>query len=295
MNKLDTVAFFEGIAGMTLGLENTGKFETVVMVENAPDRRRVLKRNHPNVPLLGNIETVRFAECEYEPIYHLIGGLKSITLGRRPKVVAGGFPCQGHSVGGKKKGQDDARSALWKDMHRLTDDIHPDWVIIENVERLRKTGLGIVLADLAKIGYDAEWHCITARSVGVDHQRDRLFLIAYPCGIRRDNGTWKGRQVQADKERKGEGNKKVWERCKPKSGTFRSILSRGKIEERFDANANRRTAVCRLRRVTNGIPEGMDEIRRRERIDQLGNAIVPDIPEIIGQAIWEVDKQIYGG
>lgn len=297
--KMNVLALFEGVGGMTLGLERTGKFKTIAMVENAKDRIRVLKNNHPNVPLLGDIRNVGSAHVYggTNCIYESCGSgkiIKSIHY-ENIDVITGGFPCQGFSVGGKKRGLEDERSGLWKDMYRLIKDTNPKWVIIENVERLRKTGLGIVLRDLASIFYDAEGHCITARSVGYDHQRDRLFIIAYPCGIRCDNGTWEGRQVPPDKEWKGEGDKKVGERCKPKPGAFRSIFSRGEIKNRFDANADRRAAVRGLRRVTNGIPKGVDEIRRRERIDQLGNAVVPDIPEILGQAIWEVDKQIYGG
>ena len=292
--KLNTLAVFEGVAGMTLGLERTGRFKTVAMVENAPDRVRVLKKNHPNTPILGDIRNVGATHI-YDGenyLYEVNGKGETITDVHFSSIdcIVGGFPCQGHSVGGKKKGQNDERSGLWKEMCRLINGIKPRWVVIENVERLRKSGLGIVLHDLAQIGYDAEWHCITAKSVGYDHQRDRLFLVAYPSGIRCDNGTWEGRHLSSNQERACEGDQKVRERCQPEPGTFRPILSRRAIKDRYDANADKRAVVRRLRRVTDGVPKGVDETRRRQQIEQLGNAIVPDIPELIGERLWEIEN-----
>jgi DNA (cytosine-5)-methyltransferase 1 len=48
--------------------------------------------------------------------------------------------------------------------------------------------LGVVLADLATLGFDAEWVCVPASDVGAPHKRDRWFLVAYPEGDRWDEG-----------------------------------------------------------------------------------------------------------
>jgi DNA (cytosine-5)-methyltransferase 1 len=45
-------------------------------------------------------------------------------------------------------------------------------------------GFGDVLADLAEIGYDAEWQVIPAAAVGALHKRDRVFIVAYPNNAR---------------------------------------------------------------------------------------------------------------
>jgi DNA (cytosine-5)-methyltransferase 1 len=51
---------------------------------------------------------------------------------------------------------------------------------VENVAALLGRGIGTVLGDLAALGYDAEWHCISAASVGAPHLRERIWIVAYP-------------------------------------------------------------------------------------------------------------------
>src|SRR5262249_42122651 len=75
---------------------------------------------------------------------------------------------------------DGERSGLWREYARLIGELRPRWVIVENVDDLAIRGLGRVLGDLAEIGYDAEWHCIPAATIGADHWRDRLWIVAYP-------------------------------------------------------------------------------------------------------------------
>jgi DNA (cytosine-5)-methyltransferase 1 len=53
---------------------------------------------------------------------------------------------------------------------------------VENVIGLLDTGLGDVLADLAALGFDAEWSVLSACAVGAPHTRERLFVLAYPAG-----------------------------------------------------------------------------------------------------------------
>src|SRR3546814_5272555 len=71
-------------------------------------------------------------------------------------------------------------SGLWFEYLRLIGELEPEWVIIENVSALRTRGLDVILHGLASLGYDAEWHCILASSVGAPHPRDRIWVIAYP-------------------------------------------------------------------------------------------------------------------
>ncbi len=94
-------------------------------------------------------------------------------------VVSGGFPCQDISAAGKGEGIDGERSGMWKHMARIIGEIRPAFAFIENSPMLRIRGLGTVLQDLASLGYNAEWGVVSAASVGANHQRSRMWVVAY--------------------------------------------------------------------------------------------------------------------
>ena len=94
-------------------------------------------------------------------------------------VLAGGFPCQDISAAGKGAGISGERSGLWKEYARLIEEIQPRFVFAENSPLLRTRGLGVVLKDLASLGYNARWGIIGARPVGAPHKRDRMWVLAY--------------------------------------------------------------------------------------------------------------------
>ncbi|MFN6560188.1 MAG: DNA cytosine methyltransferase [Nostoc sp. ChiSLP01] len=102
---------------------------------------------------------------------------------RQFDILCGGFPCSGTSNAGDKKGLNDPRSGLWREMFRIIKECQPLFILIENPAGLLHRGLNRVLFDLDSIGYDAEWDCISASSVGLPHNRKRVFVIAYPNGL----------------------------------------------------------------------------------------------------------------
>ena len=93
-------------------------------------------------------------------------------------ILTAGFPCQPHSVAGKRKGKQDARW-LWDDIARIIGECQPHSVIIENVPGLLRSGLRDVLRDLALLGFDAVWTRRSASEAGAPHRRSRIFLLAY--------------------------------------------------------------------------------------------------------------------
>lgn len=133
---------------------------------------------------------------------HLFAGIGGFPLGMaragyptRLRTITGGFPCQDISNAGKQVGIEGERSGLWKEMHRLIRDLRPDYAIMENVGALVNRGLSTVLGDLASCGYDAEWQCLRASDFGAPHQRERVFIVAYPrskrpSSIRHRLSTW---------------------------------------------------------------------------------------------------------
>ncbi|WP_223430069.1 DNA cytosine methyltransferase [Pseudomonas sp. GL-B-26] len=93
-------------------------------------------------------------------------------------VVSGGFPCQDISAAGNGLGLAGSRSGLWREMARITDEIRPRYLELENSPLLVGRGLALVLGDIAKMGYDAWWGVMGAADFGAPHQRDRIWLIA---------------------------------------------------------------------------------------------------------------------
>ena len=98
-------------------------------------------------------------------------------------VLCGGFPCQDISAAGKGAGISGERSKLWKEYARLIGEMQPRFVFAENSPLLRTRGLGVVLKDLASLGYNARWGIIGARSVGAPHKRDRMWVLAYSDAV----------------------------------------------------------------------------------------------------------------
>jgi DNA (cytosine-5)-methyltransferase 1 len=94
-------------------------------------------------------------------------------------VVSGGFPCQDISVAGKGAGITGERSGMWRHMARIVGEVRPRYVFVENSPALITRGLGVVLGDLAALGYDCRWTVLGAADVGAPHQRDRFWLVAH--------------------------------------------------------------------------------------------------------------------
>lgn len=95
-------------------------------------------------------------------------------------VISAGFPCQPFSVAGSNKAGDDERNG-WPSTARIIRDVRPRFCFLENVPGLLAGShgyFGAVLGELAELGYDAEWSCLSAAQVGAPHKRDRLWVLA---------------------------------------------------------------------------------------------------------------------
>jgi len=157
-------SLFSGIGGIEIGFEKQG-FKTKWFVENDLYAREVLKKRFPEAILYGDITKIDFTKVP------------------RVDILTGGFPCQDISNAGKRAGIEGSRSSLWKHYLRAISVLRPRYALIENVSALLGRGLDVVLCDLAQVGYDAEYHCVSASSVGAPHRRDRIFIVATRCEI----------------------------------------------------------------------------------------------------------------
>lgn len=157
-------SLFSGIGGFEWGARYAG-IDTLWSCEIEKFQRKVLKKFFPNVKQYEDIKNVRSPEYA--------------------DIITGGFPCQDISLAGKGKGIKGERSGLWKEMYRIIRESRPKYIIIENSPALTIRGLEIVLCDLAKAGYDAEWKCISNSEFGFPHKRERIYIIAYSNKIKR--------------------------------------------------------------------------------------------------------------
>ncbi len=94
-------------------------------------------------------------------------------------IIYGGFPCQDISVAGLGKGLEGERSGLFYEIIRLTKEIRPTFVFLENVPAIRTRGLEQVIKAFTEIGYDCRWTMLSGASVGANHKRERWFLLAH--------------------------------------------------------------------------------------------------------------------
>tara|TARA_R110000824_G_C15107828_1_gene666879 strand:+ start:67 stop:912 length:846 start_codon:yes stop_codon:yes gene_type:complete len=276
-------SLFSGIGGFDLGLERAGH-EIIWQVEKDPYCRKVLAKHWPDVPCHSDVHDVGAHNLE------------------EVDVICGGFPCQPVSVAGKQLAQDDERW-LWPEFARIIRELRPRHILVENVPGLFIRGLGNVLGDMATLGYDAEWGCVSAASVGAPHLRSRVFVVAHRERERLEGHTGNGDQDHEPRQFRPmgntEANRSTGEGCLPSGkvahtdsagcdrGTQRDIWSEAGVEtsqrDHPDGlGVDKRTTwdvEPNVGRVADGVPARVD------RIKGLGNAIVPQVAEWIGRQL----------
>jgi DNA (cytosine-5)-methyltransferase 1 len=156
---------FSGIGGFSLGLEATGGFETVAFCDYEPFCQKVLRKHWEEVPIYKDVKELTYEKLKTD-------GIDKID------IITGGYPCQPFSVAGKQKGEQDPRH-VWPEMFRLIKELRPTWVIGENVSGHIKLGLDTVLENLESEGYSTRTFSISASSIGANHQRERVWIVAF--------------------------------------------------------------------------------------------------------------------
>jgi DNA (cytosine-5)-methyltransferase 1 len=279
--------------------------ETVAFCEIDKKCHKVLKKHWPDVPIFDDVSTLTKEKLDE----------RSITV----DVICGGFPCQDLSVAGTGKGLEGSRSGLWFEYGRIISELRPRYVIVENVSALLNRGLDQVLGQLAQIGYDAEWHCIPASAVGAPHRRDRIWIIAYPNSD--SFNRWSESQLSDNSEREKIHDEfgRVCSEIPNANSSWELQSKRSEQNEwgRISDNSQKISNAMfeRLegqRTISSRISEGLNDIgnnrgweaepdvgrvaygvhNRVDRLKQLGNAVVPQIPELIGRAIMDYEQSL---
>ena len=289
--KLKVLDLFSGIGGFSLGLERTGGFETVAFCEIEEFPRKVLAKHWPDVPCYRDVRELTAERLAADGI--------------AVDVICGGFPCQDISTAGKGAGLAGERSGLFFEIARLVGELEPAYVILENVAALLGRGLADVLGTLASLGYDAEWHCIPASHLGAPHRRDRIWIVAYPnnAGIqgRRkpthlEQGLRDGSRVSGYDQSRGReqaaalvahtASERLSRPWQPILGCGAAPQEQGQTAWPLASGLGDIWRVePHVGRVANGVPD------RAHRLKALGNAVVPQVVELLGRAILESERR----
>jgi DNA (cytosine-5)-methyltransferase 1 len=253
-------SLFSGIGGLDLGLERAG-MTVRWQAESDPYARQVLAKHWPDIPCYPD---VRSLPDDIEPV----------------DLVAGGYPCQPFSLAGGRSGTDDPRH-LWPHFARTLRVLRPRWALLENVPGHLSLGFDDVISDLAALGYDTEWTCIPAAAVGAPHLRWRLFVVAHANG--------QGEPVEPVDGDAGQGvmvpgpmahaDSQAWRPTRTPGETVFGPEAVERLGRRGGGLGDSWLVEPDVGRVAHGVPHRVDRLRT------LGNAVVPQVAELVGRMI----------
>ena len=251
-------SLFSGIGGFEIGLMNSiPALEVSWQVEQDLFCQRVLKKHFPNSQMFNDVCNV--GKDNLEPV----------------DIICAGFPCQDVSIAGKGKGINEGKkSSLWWEVFRITCELRPRILILENTPGLFARGFSEVVGSLSTIGYDSEWSVISAGSQGALHQRDRVFIVCYTDQFNRYASNTNSEQCK---------EQPMHTFTMEKNQRFQIIKSRNSQKTRIHKRNywSENKAESPFCSVDDGIPD------RLAKLKSLGNAIVPQCAEYVGRCIVE--------
>ena len=258
MCELTHLSLFSGIGGMDLAAEMAG-FRTVGQCEWADYPRAVLEKHWPNIPKWRDVHDLTADDFISRT------GVRHLTY------ISGGFPCQPHSVIGKRLAENDERH-LWPEFVRIVRELKPRYVVGENVNGILSTIHESVCTDLEQEGYEVWTFSIPAYAVGAHHERYRVCIL----GISKSEPGF-----QANKETDPEGAQ--WQ------------ARTNAVQQPWDYLpgaywAVHKPPVCGM---DDGIPSWMGSYREyKERMQCYGNAVSPQQFYPVFRSIAEVEAMM---
>ena len=188
MSKLKVFSMFDGVGGFIVGLDEANKklnknfFQVTDTNQFEPSRKaqdafevgvyNYPKINHSNEDIM-QVSSEHFDEMKANGV----------------NMIVGGFPCQDYSVARSKKhemGIEGKKGVLFWEIIRAVNHIKPEYLILENVDRLLKSpskqrgrDFAIMLGAFNQLGYTVEWRVINAADYGAPQRRRRVFFFIY--------------------------------------------------------------------------------------------------------------------
>jgi DNA (cytosine-5)-methyltransferase 1 len=274
-------SLFAGIGGFDLGLERAG-MECRWQVEIDPYASRVLEKHWPGVQRWPDVRTFPVGD----------------PAGWHVDLICAGVPCQPISQAGKRKGKADERW-MWGECLRVVADLCPRFFVAENPVNILNDDKGRTFAGLvraiASVGYVCEWHVIRASDIGAKHRRARVWIVAYTDELRRQ-GRYASTPLQSVEQARDESagsceSRRIRRQTVAPSTWFGNCLRR---EREAASGLSGLPGAARVHwavepdvgRVAHGLPSRVDRLRC------LGNAVVPQVAEVIGRAIIQAESQV---
>ena len=298
-----------GVGGFALGFEQARLSTPVLFCDIEPWSRKILAKHWPNVPIAEDVK-----ELANDP-----DGLIPDTDPRNT-ILTSGYPCQPFSGAGKRLGTQDTRH-IYPYISRIIAQKRPAWVVLENVYGHLSLGLDEVLNDLESKEYSTRTFILPSGAiVGAPHKRDRLWIIAH---TRREHGS-EGNATELDKEQTKWASRTVYaessgerqsdatdtnsqrlqrqrrksepvSQCETKHSirgggekvrTAKSWKSQSSLCGMDDGLSSRLDGFDGWHREPEDIPRVAVGIKdRANRLKGLGNAILPQIAQKIGEVI----------
>ena len=188
MSKLKVFSMFDGVGGFIVGLHeannklNKNFFQVTDTNQFEPSRKaqdafevgvyNYPKINHSNEDIM-QVSSEYFDEMKANGV----------------NMIVGGFPCQDYSVARSKKhemGIEGKKGVLFWEIIRAVNHIKPEYLILENVDRLLKSpskqrgrDFAIMLGAFNQLGYTVEWRVINGADYGAPQRRRRVFFFIY--------------------------------------------------------------------------------------------------------------------
>jgi DNA (cytosine-5)-methyltransferase 1 len=288
-------SFFAGIGGFDLGFERAD-MRVVFQCEIDPFCQKILKRHWPNVPLHDDITTLDPATIPASDLW------------------CAGWPCQDLShANTDRRGLAGERSGLFFAFMDLVREVHPTWLVMENVPGLlsaeQGTALETVIDTLEENGYLGGWVSCNALHAGLPHNRDRVFFIASFRSDRAYHFFADSRELFGDSSSRKPGKAKAGSSLCQSDFRDNPLV----VQRRGGFGYTMAKSICPTLRAQTGGHQGghsdrpilcgekLDVDRMGEadgvspRLDGrrgrlLGNAVVPTISEWIGKQIIEIEK-----
>ena len=174
--SISVVELFAGVGGFRIGLEKCSpEFEIIWANQWEPGKKKQHAFDCYNAHF-GNSPS------------HINQDI-SLVKNQIPNhtLLVGGFPCQDYSVARTgAKGIEGKKGVLWWEINDIINRSHPEYILLENVDRIIKSptkqrgrDFGVILRCLYDSGYAVEWRVINAAEYGQSQRRRRTFIFAY--------------------------------------------------------------------------------------------------------------------
>jgi len=278
---------FTGLGGFVLAAKRAGNIETIFTSEIDTFNIKLIEQNL-ELENAGDINHVCVSEQKH-PYSHMINerdvhgadmanaktpclvpveetGISSLCMEdfmegvlEFPDIITGGFPCTQVSSANTKgcyQGLEGKDSGLVYEQLRIIESLEPSYCVFENAKNLTGKGLNVIIEKLSNMGYLVEWGTVTACAFGYPHYRHRTYIVA----------------------------------CLPDSDLAKANISLFKEMHKYTSPVGKFNLPL-LDEDPEYIKDMATELNpksiklRSKRLNSLGNAVIPDIPEAIFRII----------